>query len=410
MGKERILTAIDVGTTKVTALIAEVNDDEQLDIIGIGISATRGLRKGVVVSPEDAMESIQHAVSKAEQQAGAKIDSAYVGVSGPHISSVNSHGVVAVRRHDNVISEDDVSRAQEAARVITIAADREIVQMLPRYYVIDGQEGIKSPVGMLGHRLEVHTTIVSGASTSVHNLVRCIERVGIGIQELVLQPLAAGEAVLTEAEKELGVVLIDLGGGTTETAVFTEGSLGFVAVLPVGGNQISNDIAVGLRAPAAAAEEIKIRHGYALAALVEDERTIEVSSFDRDEARPVSRRVLSEIIEARLAETFELVGGQLKQAGLEEGLPAGIVLTGGTAQVQGIRRLASDIFQSPVRVGTPGGVFGLSDAISTPAFATSVGLLKWGLSQIEEPGPARGTGQVSGAFAAVGNWLRSFIP
>lgn len=410
MPRERIIVGIDVGTTKVCTLVAEVNEDEQLEIIGVGISASRGLRKGVVVSPDDAVESIQQSLSKAEQQAGVRAGSAFVGIAGPHIASINSHGVVAVRRHDNVITEDDVNRALEAARVITIPSDREIVQVLPRYYVIDGQEGIKNPVGMLGHRLEVHTTIVHGAATSIHNLMRCVERVGLGIDGLVLQSLAAGEAVLTDAEKELGVALIDIGGGTTEAAVFTEGSLSFASVLPVGGNQISNDIAVGLRTPAAAAEEIKIRHACALAGLVEDDRSIDVSSFERGEARPVSRRVLSEIVEARLAETFELVAEQFKRAGIEEGLPAGTVLVGGTAQLQGIRRLASDIFQSPVRIGVPSGLYGLVDTVSTPAFATSVGLLKWGVGQIDEPSQARSTGPLSGALLALGNWLRGFFP
>lgn len=410
MARERIIVGIDVGTTKVCTLIGELNEDDQLEIIGVGISPSRGLRKGVVVNPEQTVESIQASLQKAEQQSGYKVMSAYVGIAGAHITSINSHGMVAVRRHDNLVTSEDVNRALDAARVVTIPSDREVIHVLPRHYSIDGQEGISNPVGMLGHRMEVYTTIIAGAVTSIHNLVRCIDRVGIGVDGLVLEPLAAGEAVLTEAEKELGVVLIDLGGGTTDLAVFTEGSLAHASVLAVGGNHLSNDIAVGLRTPFAAAEEIKIRHAFAIAGLVEDDRTIDVASFDKGDGRPISRRVLSEIVEARLAETFELLKEQLKRAGLEEGLPAGIVLAGGTAQLQGIRRLAGDVFQAPVRIGKPNGVYGLVDAIGSPAYATSVGLLKWGLSQWDEPAAARGAGAFSSTLSAVGGWLRSFFP
>ena len=410
MARERIIVGIDVGTTKVCTLIGELNEEDQLEVIGVGVAPSRGLRKGVVVNPEETVASIMASLQKAEQQSGYKVMSAYVGIAGAHVNSVNSHGVVAVRRHDNLVTQEDVSRALEAARVVTIPPDREIIHVLPRHFVIDGQEGIKNPVNMLGHRLEVHTTIIDGAVTSIHNLLRCIDRVGVAVDGLVLEPLASGEAVLTEAERELGVVLIDIGGGTTDVAVYTEGSLAHACIIPVGGNHISNDIAVGLRTPFAAAEEIKIRHAYAIAGLVDDDRTIDVSSFDKSDGRPVSRRVLSEIVEARLAETFELVSDHLNRAGFEEGLPAGIVLTGGTAQLQGIRRLAADIFHSPVRIGTPNGIYGLVDAISTPAYATSVGLLKWGLSQWDEPSGPKETNPLANAFAALGNWLRSFFP
>ncbi|MBI4492632.1 MAG: cell division protein FtsA [Chloroflexi bacterium] len=410
MAGERIIVGIDVGTTKVCTLIGELNDEDQLEIIGVGVSPSRGLRKGVVVNPDETVDSIRASLLKAEQQSGCKVVSAYVGIAGAHITSINSHGVVAVRRHDNLITAEDVNRALEAARVVTLPADREVIHVLPRHYVVDGQEGIKNPDGMVGHRLEVYTTIVAGAMTSIQNLQRCIERVEVGVDGLVLQPLAAGEAVLTEAEKDLGVVLLDIGGGTTDAAVFTEGSMAHALVLPVGGNHISNDIAVGLRTPFAAAEEIKIRHGFAIAGLVEDDRTIDVASFDKGEGRPVSRRVLSEIVEARLAEMFELVGEQLKRAGIEGGMPAGVVLAGGTAQLQGIKRLASDIFDAPVRIGLPNGVYGLVDAISNPAYATSVGLLKWGLTQWDEPSGAHMPGPLSGTLSALGNWLRSFFP
>src|ERR687884_316030 len=410
MSNDRVVVGIDVGTTKVCALIAEVSEDDHLEVIGTGIVPSRGLKKAVVVSPEEVVESIVSAVGKAEQQSGFKIVSAFVGISGAHISTQSSQGVVAVRHPDRQISPEDVQRALEAARVVNLPNDREVVHVLPRHYVVDGQDGIKNPIGMLGHRIEVQTTIVSGAMTSVNSLIRCVERAGIGIDSLVLQPVAAGEAVLTEAEREIGVTLIDIGSGTTDLGVFAEGALVFAAVLPVGGFQVSNDLAVGLRTPFAAAEEIKVRHGYALPELIEDDRTIDVSSFDvGGDGRPVSRRQVSAIIEPRLAETFELVAEQLERGGLR-GLPAGAVLCGGTAQLSGIRRLAAEVLHGPVRIGSPTGIYGLTDQISTPAFATSVGLLKWGLDQEFEPATSRGGLPLSGIGSAVTNWLRNFLP
>ena len=289
MSNDRIVVGIDVGTTKICSLIAEVSDEDHLEVIGVGIVPSRGMKKGVIVNPDDVIESIVSAVQKAEQQSGFKIVSAFVGISGAHVTTQASQGVVAVRHPDRQITPDDANRAIEAARAVSVANDREIVQMLPRHYVVDGQDGIKNPIGMLGHRIEVQATIVSGSTTSVQNLVRCVERAGIGIDSLVLQPVAAGEAVLTEAEREIGVTLIDLGSGTTDVGVFVEGALVYATILPVGGFQVSNDLAVGLRTPFAAAEEIKVRHGYALPDLLEDDRTIDVSSFDSGDGRPVSQ-------------------------------------------------------------------------------------------------------------------------
>src|SRR3712207_5252151 len=406
MARERIVVGIEVGTTKVCTLIAAVSPEDQLEIIGAGITPSRGMRRGVVVNVDEAVQAISTSVQKAEQQSGFKIMSAFVGIAGAHISSTNSHGVVAVRRSDNVITDDDIDRALEAAKVVNMPQDREVIHVVPRHFVIDGQEGINNPAGMLGRRLEVETTIVPGAQTSIHNLSRCIEQVGVGIDELVVQPIAAGEAVLTTAEKDMGVATVDLGGGTTDAAVFMEGSVAYVCSIPVGGNHISNDIAVGLRTPFTAADELKIRHGYALSEAIEEDRMIDIASYDAGDGRPVSRRALSEIIEARLEETFELVREQLGRAGFEDGMPAGVVLVGGTAQLQGIRRLAAEVFGTPVRIGTPTGMFGLVESISNPAFATSIGLLKWGLAQADEFGPAAGDGIVG----RVRDWLRSFFP
>jgi len=414
MARERIIVGIDVGTTKVCTLIAAVSPEDQLEVIGAGITPSRGLRRGVVVDVEEAVQAISASVQKAEQQSGYKIVSAFVGIAGAHISSTNSHGVVAVRRSDNVITEDDIERALEAAKVVNLPQDRDVIHVVPRHFVIDGQEGINNPAGMLGRRLEVETTIVTGAQTSIHNLTRCIEGVGVGIDELVVQPIAAGEAVLTTAEKDMGVALVDLGGGTTDAAVFMEGSVGYVCSLPVGGNHISNDIAVGLRTPFTAADELKIRHGYALSEAIEEDRMIDIASYDAGDGGPISRRELSQIIEARLDETFELVRDQLTRAGFDlgnagregGGIPAGIVLAGGTSQLQGIRRLAAEVFGTPVRIGSPQGMFGLVEQISNPAFAASVGLLKWGLSQSDDYGGGAGDNLV----ARVREWLRSFFP
>jgi len=413
MARERIVVGIDVGTTKVCTLIAAVSPEDQLEIIGAGITPSRGMRRGVVVDVDEAVQAITSSVQKAEQQSGFKIMSAFVGISGAHISSANSHGVVAVRRSDNVITDDDIERALDAAKVVNMPHDREVIHVVPRHFVIDGQEGINNPAGMLGRRVEVETTVVTGTQTAIHNLSRCIEQVGVGIDALVVQPIAAGESVLTTAEKDMGVALVDLGGGTTDAGVFMDGSIAYICAIPVGGNHISNDIAVGLRTPFMAADEIKIRHGYAVSDAIDEDRVIDIASYDVGDGGPVSRRALAEIIEARLEETFELVHDNLERAGFEigrsgreGGIPGGIVLVGGTAQLQGIRRLASEVFNTSVRIGTPTGMFGLVESISNPAYAASVGLLKWGLTQADEFGVPDG----DGTFARIRDWLRSFFP
>jgi cell division protein FtsA len=409
MASERIIVGIDVGTTKVCTLICSVTDDDQLEIIGAGVTASRGLRKGLVVNVEEAMEAIDASVSRAEQQSGFKIVSAYVGISGANTQTANGQGVVAVRRPDHHVTDEDVNRVLEAARTITLPPEREIIHIIPRHYIVDGQEGITNPVTMVGHRLEVETTIVTGLVNAIHNLTRCVERLDVGIDELVLQSLAAGEAVLTPAEKDLGVVLIDFGGGTSDLAVYQDGAVSFATSLPIGGSHISNDIAVGLRTPLVAAEEIKIRYGHAVIDSVDEDKTIDVAAFDSGEGRPISRRLLNSIIADRLTETFELLYEQLRRAGYHEPLPAGVVLAGGTAQMPGIRRIAAEVFQSPVRVGSPSGMFGLVDSVATPAFATSVGLLKWGLTQMEEHG-YNGSGGLGNSLGRVVQWLRGFFP
>ena len=410
MSNPRVVVGIDVGTTKTCALIAEVSDDEQLEIKGVGLVPSRGMRKGVIVYSDDTVASSEAAVQRAEQQSGFKIVSAFVGISGSHIASQTSPGVVGIRHPERQITSEDVQHALEAARAVSLPGDREVIHVLPRHYVVDGQEGIKNPVGMLGHRIEVQTTVVSGSMTAVNNLVRCVERAGVGIDSLVLQVVAAGEAVLTDAERDLGVVLIDIGGGTTDVGVFGEGALLHAMVLPVGGYQVSNDISVALQVPFAVAEDIKIQHGYALAQLNEqDNYEIELPETADNEARGVTRRDIGEIIEPRMEEIFLLVGEQLEQVGFHS-LPAGVVLSGGSAQLGGLRRLAAEIFDCPVRLGSPSSLFGLSDQISTPAFGTSVGLLRWGLDQeFDSGGPSR-TASLAGIGSALSGWLRNFLP
>lgn len=409
MSTDRIVVGIDVGTSKVCALIADVSDDEQLEIIGVGVVASRGLKKGSVVNTDEVVDSIQMAVQRAEQQSGFKMVSAFVGISGAHVATQTSQGVVAVRHPDRQISPDDVQRALEAARVITIPAEREIIHVMPRHYVVDGQDGIKNPIGMLGHRIEVQTTIVSGSMTAVNNLVRCVERAGVGIDSLTLQAVAAGDAVLTDAERDLGVALIDLGAGTTDVGVFEDGALVYGSVLPVGGFQITNDISVGLRVPFGVAEDIKVRHGFALPELIEEDRDIEIPAYDSGEERTVSRREVSDIIAARMEETFDLVQEQLARAGWSS-FPAGIVLCGGTAQLGGLRRLAGEMFHCSVRIGAPTGFYGLADQVSTPAFASSIGLLRWGAEQEFESAEEHRALPFANLGTALSGWLRNFLP
>ncbi len=374
----RAIVAIDVGTTKICTLVGELDEADNLCVVGVGVAPSHGLTKGVVVNVEEASKSIATSIEKAERVSGYTIEAAYVGLAGKHISSLNSRGVVAVGRGERYITEDDVQRAIEAAQAIAVPHNREIVHILPRSYTLDGQEGVRDPVGMMGFRLEVEAHVVTGATASMRNLVQCVENSGVAVNDLILQPLASSEAVLTPEERETGVVLADAGGGTTDVAIFVQGSILHSVVLPVGGNNVTNDIAVGLRTPYATAEELKIKHGLALPEMVDANETIDVTAFGEGTAQSVSRRQLCEIIEARAEEMIALVQNEIVRSGYEGLLPAGLVLTGGTAELQGFRELAREILQLPVRVGRAHGVGGLVDAVGSPAYATAVGLLLWG--------------------------------
>mgnify|MGYP000147390656 FL=1 len=409
MAKARTVVGLDIGTTKVCAVVGEIDEDGETHIVGVGTAASRGVRKGVVVDLDSTTHAIEEAVERAERMSGTKILSAFVAASGEHISSQNTRGVVAVARGDREIGDADVARVIEAARVTALPAqDREIIHLLPRDFIIDGQDGVKNPVGMYGSRLEVEAHIVTGTSTLLANLVKCVQRAGLEVEELVLEPLASSEAVLTPTEKDLGVVLADIGGGTSSVGIFLGGGLCHTAVLPVGGNHLTNDIAVGLRTPMAEAEKLKIRHGAAMSSMAAEGELIEVVNVGDAKPRILPRRILCEIIEPRLVEIFDLIKGQIKRSGYGAFLAGGIVLTGGTALLEGISELASRELDMPARVGVPENVIGLIDAINSPVYATGVGLVLYGARshRIKRMSRAATRGSV---WMRLRNWLREFF-
>ncbi|MBN1483498.1 MAG: cell division protein FtsA [Chloroflexia bacterium] len=415
------VVGIDVGTTKIVTLVGELGARDQINILGVGLTPSKGMKKGIVVNVDESVTSIVASIEKAERLSGYRIGSAYVGVAGGHIQSLNSRGVVAIPRADREIVLSDQARALEAARAIAIPTQREIIHVIPRSYIVDGQEGILDPVGLSGFRLEVEAHIVTGAVTAIQNLIKCVQRAGVEIDDLVLQPLASSEAVLTEAEKEMGVMLVDCGGGTTDVAIFIDGSIWHSMVLPVGGNHITNDIAIVLRTPFDVAEYLKIRHGRAHPlpvpevvegqeeGLLEDQ--IEVESFVGAKKRIISRELLHQVIEARVDEIFQMLRSEVRRVGYDGLLPAGVVLTGGTALLPGIEQVARSVLNVPVRIGVPGSLGGLAESIDTPAYATSVGLVRWGLKRGGAPPflvpQDQGWTRIYNRFKS---WLREFLP
>jgi cell division protein FtsA len=412
VAEPKTIVGIDVGTTKICTLVAEIHEDGQPRIIGVGTSAARGLRKGMVINVHEATEAIQASVVKAERISGYKITSAYVGIGGGHISAINSRGVVGISRGERGISQSDIDRALDAARAIAIPHNREIIHTIPRGYVVDGQEGVRDPIGMQGIRLEVEAHIVTGASTSVSNLVKCIRDAEVEIDDLILQPLASGEAVLTDPEKEMGVILADIGGGTTDISIFIDGSIWHTVILGTGGEHLTRDVAVGLRTPFSTAEELKIKYGHAVPASLTTDELIEITSFGDGARQAVSRRQLCEVIEARAEEIFALSLREIKRSGYDGLLAAGLVLCGGTAELAGIKDLGRQVLQLPVRVGSPHDLQGLTDVLESPAYATAVGLILWGMRygrQLGEPAskPKR---PPSALWLKVRDWLRAFLP
>jgi len=373
--KNRIIAAIDVGTTKVCTTIAEVNDVGNLRVVGVGITPSVGLHKGLVVNINEARESIRESVKKAEQSSNYKIESAYVGVTGRHVSSMNNRGVVAITRNDRVVRSDDLKRVLSSAQSIKVPSDRKVLHVIPRSYAVDGQAGVKNPVGMHGFRLDVETHVITAAVTSIQNLVKCIRSIGIDIEDLVLEPLASSEAILTEDEKEVGVILADIGGGTTDIAVFKDGSIWHTSILPVAGYQLTRDVSIGLGLPFDVAEEMKKRYGSVMP--VYESRT-EASMAISQDGHGVSYQDLCDIIRARVEEILKLILLELPSSEYETVVPAGLVLTGGSSNLAGIATLGREILQLPVRVGAPTSMEGIGDTLCDPAYATSVGLLLWG--------------------------------
>jgi len=378
-----MIVGLDLGTTKIATIVAEVDPDNNLRVVGVGTSPSDGLRRGVVVNLDKTVQSIVKAVEEAELMAGVKVEAVYAGIAGDHIRSINSKGVIAVSRQGNEITRQDVERVIEQAKAVAIPMDREIIHVIPQDFIVDDQHGIRDPVGMSGVRLEAEVHIVTGAVTSAQNIYKSIERAGLRVIDLVLQPLASSLSVLNDDERELGTALLDVGGGTTDLALFFEGSIRHTSVVGLGGNNVTNDIAIGLRTPASQAELLKKKQGCAMQSLVKQDEMIKVPGVGGREEREVSRQVLASIIEPRMEEIFSLTQREIKRTDYADLLAAGVVLTGGTASMQGMAELAEQIFNLPVRIGYPQGVGGLVDSVKDPIHATGVGLVLYGFQEGE---------------------------
>ncbi|MPZ49937.1 MAG: cell division protein FtsA [Dehalococcoidia bacterium] len=405
--------AIDVGTTKICTIVGEVAGTGETRILGVGISPSAGLSRGMVDNIREATEAIRVSVEKAERASGTRILSAYVGLSGAHIQSVNNRGIVAVPDRSRPISSDDIARALEGAKIISIPSNREILHVLPRFYIVDGQDSVSDPLGMYGQRLDVDAHIITVASSAIANVSKVVEAAGVQVDELVLQPLASAEAVLNQEEKRQGVVLVDIGGGCTDIAVFIEGSIQHTATIPLGGNHITRDLVVGLRCPYHSAEEAKVLYGHALPSSVAADATIEIEAFGAERQRAFPRRMVCEIIQARCEEILEMAVAEVRKTTEVQFVSAGLVLTGGTALLPGIDLLAEQVTRLPARVGRPSHIFGLVDELHDPAFATSVGLLQWavGLPDIAPIGHyAGGPSAFDGLFKRIGNWFKILLP
>ncbi len=371
-----LIVGLDIGTSKVVAIVGEIKPNDEIEIVGIGSHPSRGLKKGAVVNIESTVQSIRRAVEEAELMAGCEINSVHAGIAGSHIRSLNSHGIVAIR--DKEVTHNDVDRVIDAARAVAIPADQKILHILPQEFIIDEQEGIQEPVGMSGVRLETRVHMVTGAVSAAQNIVKCVRRCGLEVDDLILEQLSSSYAVLSDDEKELGVCLVDIGGGTTDIAVFAEGSIRHTAVIPIAGDQVTNDIAVALRTPTQHAEEIKIKYACALTQLASGGETIEVPSIGDRPPRRLSRQTLAEVVEPRYEELLVLVQGELRRSGFEPLIAAGVVLTGGSSKMEGLIDLGEEVFHMPVRLGVPQYVTGLADVVRNPIYATGVGLLLFG--------------------------------
>ena len=400
-----LIVGLDIGTSKVLAIVAEINPHGDIEVIGIGHHPTRGLRKGVVADIESTVQSIRRAVEEAEMMADCQIYSVFVGIAGAHISSVNSHGVVAIR--DGEVTQRDIDGVIDAAKALAIPNDQRILHVLPQDYIIDGQDGIREPDGMCGVRMEAKVHMITGADSAARNIVKCIRRCGLEVDEIILEQLASSASVLTQDERELGVCMIDIGGGTTDIAVFSDGAIHHSSVIPIAGDQVTNDIAVAFRTPAQSAEEIKKKYGCTLVQLVGEGQTIEAPSMGGRPARTVSRQNLAEIIEPRIEELLMLVQAELRRSGLEGLIGSGVVLTGGSSRIEGIVDLAEEIFHLPVRLGTPNYAGGLSEVVRNPIYATGIGLALFGhANRHRRAQVAAHPSRIKSAFTRARSWLR----
>ena len=403
--ENRMIVGLDIGTSKVLALVAELNQDGSIEVVGLGSHSSKGMKKGVVVNIESTVQSIQRAIEEAELMAGNQINSVFVGIAGSHIRSLNSHGIVAIK--DNEVMSADLDRVIEAAQAVAIPADQRVLHVLPQQYLIDNQEGIREPLGMSGVRLEAKVHLVTCAVNAVQNIEKCIRRCGLEVENVILEQLASSYAVLTEDERDLGVCLVDIGGGTTDVAIFVEGSIEHTGVIPIAGDQVTNDIAMALRTPTQHAEDIKIRYACALAQLAGAEERIKVPSVGDRPPRDLSRQALAEVVEPRYDELFTLVQAEIRRSGLEDLIPAGIVLTGGTSRMEGAVELAEEIFHMPVRVGYPQSISGLKDILRNPIYSTGVGLLHYGAENFDNYHSSLHTpGGISRLLDNLKNWLQ----
>src|SRR5262245_6569681 len=400
-GGRRRIVGLDIGTSKVAAIVGELTPDNDIEIIGIGSYRSRGLKKGVVVNIESTVQSIQRAVEEAELMAGCHIDEVYAGIAGSHVRSLNSHGIVAIR--DREVFPQDIDRVIDAAQAVAIPADQKVLHILPQEYLVDNQEGVKEPLGMSGVRLEAKVHLVTCAVNAAQNVEKCIERCGLKVRDVILEQLASSYAVLSDDERELGVCLVDIGGGTTDITVFTEGAIRHTAVIPIAGDQVTNDIAMALRTPTQNAEEIKIKYACALTQLARADETIKVPGVGDKPPKELSRQALAEVVEPRYDELFTLVQAELRRSGFEDLIAAGIVLTGGSSKMEGVVELAEEIFHMPLSLGSPKHVSGLKDIVRNPIYATGVGLLLYG-KQREEETRGRG-GKSSGVMKRLKTWV-----
>ena len=399
---KNLIVGLDIGTSKVAAIVGEITPDGTIDIIGIGSNRSRGLKKGVVVNLESTAHSIERAIEEAELMAGCQISSVFVGIAGSHISSLNSNGVVAIK--DNEVVPSDIDRVIDSARAVAIPADQKLLHIMPQEFIIDGQEGIKEPVGMAGIRLEAKVHIVTGAVSAAQNIIKCVRRCGLEVDDIILEQLASSSSVLTDDEKELGVCLVDIGGGTTDIAVFCDGSIRHTAVIPIAGDQVTNDVAVALRTPTQHADDIKLKYACALSQLVQGDEMIDVPSIGDRPPRKISRHNLAEIIEPRYEELMMLIQAELRRSGFEDLVAAGVVLTGGSSKVEGLVELAEEVFHMPVRLGCPQYVSGLHDVVRNPIYATGVGLLLFG-----HQNRTASSGEVQPGFKAMWEKMKSWF-